>query len=78
MILSDLEVHREQTAGAAKYFGTDSPEVLADHLVRQNRDTGPVPVRNLVPELDDRVATFAGDLARTIRQTLRSQRERKA
>jgi glycosyltransferase involved in cell wall biosynthesis len=78
MILSDLEVHREQTAGAAKYFGTDSPKVLADHLTRQHQDTRPVPVRNLVPELDDRVATFAGDLARTIRQTLRSQRERKA
>lgn len=72
MILSDLEVHREQTAGVAKYFDTDSPQMLADHLMSENQDGKPVPVRNLVPELDDRVATFAGDLARTIRQALHS------
>jgi hypothetical protein len=72
MILSDLDVHREQTAGGAKYFGTDSPGTLADHLSRESQDAKPLSVRILVPELDDRVATFAGDFARTIRQTLHS------
>ena len=32
MILSDLDVHREQTGGAARYFGINDPEMLADHL----------------------------------------------
>jgi glycosyltransferase involved in cell wall biosynthesis len=72
MILSDLDVHREQTAGVAKYFDTDSPETLADHLMSENQDGRPVSVRNLVPELDGRVAAFADDLARTIRQALHS------
>lgn len=67
MILSDLEVHREQTAGTARYFGTDNPGQLADHLVRENQNIRPFSVRNLVPGLDERVATFAGGFARTIR-----------
>ena len=32
MILSDIDVHREQTGGAARYFGIDDPDSLADHL----------------------------------------------
>jgi hypothetical protein len=74
MILSDLEVHREQTAGMAKYFGTDNPETLADHLMKENGDIKPFSVRNLVPELDGRVAAFAGDFAQTIRYALQSRR----
>ncbi len=78
MILSDLEVHREQTSGRAKYFGPDNPNELAAHLAGANQDIGSCSVRNLVPELDERVATFAGDFARTIREALRSRLERKA
>ena len=77
MILSDLEVHREQTSGRAKYFGPDSPNELADHLARANQDIGSFSVRNLVPGLDERVAAFAGDFARTIRDASRSRLERK-
>ncbi len=76
MILSDLEVHREQTSGRAKYFGPDNPHELADHLAKANQDVRPFSVRNLVPELDERVATFAGDFARTIREASRSRLER--
>jgi glycosyltransferase involved in cell wall biosynthesis len=72
MILSDLEVHREQTSGRAKYFGPDNPHELADILARANQDIGSFSVRNLVPELDERVATFAGDFADTIREASRS------
>ena len=39
MILSDLDVHREQTAGTASYFGTDDPAALADHLMRVSQDS---------------------------------------
>ena len=78
MILSDLEVHREQTSGRAKYFGPDNPNELAAHLAAANQDIGSCSVRNLVPELDERVATFAGDFARTIREASRSRLERKA
>ena len=76
MVLSDLEVHREQTAGMAKYFGPDNPVALADHLMRANQDMKPFTVRNLVPEIDQRVATFAGDFAHTIRGASQSWQKR--
>jgi glycosyltransferase involved in cell wall biosynthesis len=77
MILSDLEVHREQTSGRAKYFGPDNPHELADQIAKANQDVRPISVRNLVPELDERVAAFAGDFARTVREASRSWLERK-
>ena len=74
MILSDLDVHREQTAGKARYFGTDNPEVLANHLISTANDPGPHLVRNLVPDLDARVSMFAADFAHTISGALHSWR----
>ena len=65
MILSDLDVHREQTAGMAMYFGTDDPASLADRLIQAAQDAEPF-VRNLVPGLEDRVSMFAADFAHTI------------
>ena len=73
---SDLEVHREQTAGSAKYFGTDDPSALADHLMSAAQDTEPLFVRNLVPDLDERVSMFAADFARTIRNASLSWQSR--
>ncbi|WP_065754494.1 glycosyltransferase family 4 protein [Bradyrhizobium paxllaeri] len=70
MILSDLDVHREQTAGSARYFGTDDPVALADHLMAAILDPEPVSVRNLLPDLDARVSMFAADFAHTIRRAL--------
>lgn len=70
MILSDLDVHREQTAGAACYFGPDDPKTLADHLVRALQDSQASVVRNVVPNQEHRVATFAADFAATIHQAV--------
>ena len=64
MILSDLDVHREQTAGTASYFGTDDPATLADHLMRVSQNSGAPLIRSLVPGHDDRVAAFAADFAK--------------
>jgi glycosyltransferase involved in cell wall biosynthesis len=77
MILSDLDVHREQTAGAARYFGTDDPVTLADHLMRAWQDSEAPVIRNLVPHQDDRVAAFAADFADTVRQAVQFSRQRR-
>ena len=70
MILSDLDVHREQTAGAASYFGTDDPLTLADHLVQASQDSQSSVVRNVVPRQEHRVATFAAEFANTIHRAI--------
>jgi glycosyltransferase involved in cell wall biosynthesis len=70
MILSDLDVHREQTAGTACYFAPDDPETLADHLVRAFQDSQASVVRNVVPHQEHRVATFAADFAATIHRAV--------
>jgi glycosyltransferase involved in cell wall biosynthesis len=72
MILSDLDVHREQTSGTANYFGTDDPATLADHLMRVSRDSGAPLIRSLVPGHDDRVAAFAADFAKTVRHAIQA------
>jgi glycosyltransferase involved in cell wall biosynthesis len=66
MILSDVDVHREQTGGAARYFGVDDPEALADHLSEASQAAGPAVARDLLPNLDERVAAFATDFANVI------------
>ncbi|MHC6154903.1 glycosyltransferase family 4 protein [Bradyrhizobium elkanii] len=71
MILSDLEVHREQTAGAARYFGVDDPVALADHLVEASRQAKGLVVRNVVPQQDGNVSAFAASFAATMRQAVR-------
>ena len=74
MILSDLDVHREQTAGTASYFGTDDPAALADHLMRASQNSGGPLVRSLVSGHDDRVAAFAADFANTVRHAVQVSR----
>ena len=71
MILSNLDVHREQTADAARYFETDDSVTLADHLTRASQDSGGPAVRDLVPQQNDRVSAFAADFADTVRETAR-------
>ena len=73
-ILSDIDVHREQTGGAARYFGVDDPQALATHLGGVWQAAGPQVVRNLLPDLDARVASFAVDFARVIQDAMRSSR----
>ncbi|WP_108513481.1 glycosyltransferase family 4 protein [Bradyrhizobium algeriense] len=76
MILSDLDVHREQAAGSASYFGTDDPATLADHIMRLSQDAGAPSVRSFVPAHDDRVATFADGFVGLIQNALKSSQHR--
>jgi glycosyltransferase involved in cell wall biosynthesis len=69
MILSDIGVHREQTAGTARYFGVDDPAALADHLMRAANEARGLVVRNVVPHQDDSVRAFAASFADAVRQT---------
>ena len=69
MILSDIDVHREQTGGVARYFGADDAEALANHLSNCLQDGKQVIARDLLPDLDDRARAFATSFANMIRQT---------
>jgi glycosyltransferase involved in cell wall biosynthesis len=72
LILSDIAVHREQTGGAARYFGTDDPVALADHLTHAAQHYGHLTVRNVVPDQERRVAAFAADFANTVRRAMQA------
>ncbi|WP_028351358.1 glycosyltransferase family 4 protein [Bradyrhizobium murdochi] len=72
MILSDLDVHREQTNDTASYFGTDDPATLADHLMRVSQDSEASIIRNLVPYQDHRVAAFAADFGNTVQRAMQA------
>jgi glycosyltransferase involved in cell wall biosynthesis len=76
-ILSDIDVHREQTGGTARYFDVDDPQKLAAHLGDVWQVAGPPVVRNLLPDLDARVASFAVDFARVIQDAMRSSRRQR-
>ena len=67
MILSDIDVHREQTGGTARYFGIDDPDSLADHLSDISQAGPPLAARNLLPDIDARVAAFAAEFVRAAR-----------
>jgi glycosyltransferase involved in cell wall biosynthesis len=71
LIVSDIDVHREQTAGAARYFGIDDKEALADHLSEVSRLSQPT-VRALQGNVDGRVAAFAREFAQVVRAVARS------
>jgi glycosyltransferase involved in cell wall biosynthesis len=70
MILSDIAVHREQAGSSARYFGLDDPEALADHLSAASQNSENPVVRNLLPNLDARVAAFAADFALTVARAI--------
>jgi hypothetical protein len=74
MILSDLDVHREQTGGTGRYFGVDDPGGLADHLSEVSQAAEPAVVRDLLPNLDERVAAFALDFVRVIQRAIQLSR----
>ncbi|WGS22861.1 MULTISPECIES: glycosyltransferase family 1 protein [unclassified Bradyrhizobium] len=71
MILSDIEVHREQTRGTARYFGVDDPVALADHLMQVSRNAGELVVRGILADQDEIVSEFATGFAATMRQAVR-------
>jgi glycosyltransferase involved in cell wall biosynthesis len=70
MILSDIAVHREQAGNSARYFGLDDPDTLADQLSAASQNSESSAVRNLLPNLDARVAAFATDFALTVRRAI--------
>ncbi|WP_245473475.1 glycosyltransferase family 4 protein [Bradyrhizobium zhanjiangense] len=70
MILSDIDVHREQTAGGARYFGVDDPAALAEHLMQVSKMNNPPTVRDIVPYQDDSVRAFAASFSDALRRTL--------
>jgi glycosyltransferase involved in cell wall biosynthesis len=74
MILSDIDVHREQTGGTARYFGIDDPEALADHLHDASQAEQPPAPRDLLPNLDQRVDTFVADFAQVMQDAVRLAR----
>jgi glycosyltransferase involved in cell wall biosynthesis len=76
MILSDIGVHREQTTGAALYFGLNDAATLANHLAASAAAFVPFAPRNLMPDVDRRVAQFAADFADTIMWTYERARSR--
>jgi glycosyltransferase involved in cell wall biosynthesis len=70
LILSDIDVHREQTSDTARYFGLDDPETLADQLWEVWQSAQPSEARDLLPNLDQRVAAFANDFVRAVRSAM--------
>ncbi|WP_322868117.1 glycosyltransferase family 1 protein [Bradyrhizobium ottawaense] len=72
MILSDIDVHREQTSGTARYFGIDDPVALADHLMQVSKMNNPPTVRDIVAHQDDNVRAFAASFSDTLRRTFAS------
>lgn len=64
MLLSNLDVHREQTEGRARYFGIHDSEALAGHLSEVAQSADPATIRNLLPNLEERVKAFVADFVR--------------
>lgn len=73
MILSDIDVHREQTEGNARYFGIHDSGALADQMSQVVQTSGPTTVRGLLPNLDQRVEAFVADFVRLTRDVMASR-----
>src|SRR6202042_2081069 len=69
MILSDIDVDREQTGGAARDFGAGDAEALAYLRSDSLHEGKPVVARDLLPDLDERSRAFATGFANMVRQT---------
>ncbi|MDH2344364.1 glycosyltransferase family 1 protein [Bradyrhizobium sp. SSUT77] len=74
MILSDIDVHREQTEGSARYFGIRDSKSLADQMLQVVQTAGPATVRDLLPNLEQRVEAFVADFIQLTRDVMASRR----
>jgi glycosyltransferase involved in cell wall biosynthesis len=72
-ILSNIDVHVEQTNGTALYFGVDDAAALADHMATAWTASGPPIARTLLPSVEPRVAAFAENFVRLIRSARKMQ-----
>ncbi|MDA9389901.1 glycosyltransferase involved in cell wall biosynthesis [Bradyrhizobium sp. USDA 3311] len=72
MVLSDIDVHREQAEQRAHYFDTDDAPGLAAHL--QDFAHPVFVVREMNDQLGERVREFAESFVSTIEQTVRTHR----
>ena len=70
MILSDIDVHREQAEYRARYFGVDDAAALAAHL--QDFERPVFEVRQLSDQSGERVREFAESFVSTIKQAVRA------
>ncbi len=73
MILSDIDVHREQTEEAARYFAVDDAGALADHMSDVMADAGSVAARHLQAGHDERVRAFVTDFIQLARVAAHSK-----
>jgi glycosyltransferase involved in cell wall biosynthesis len=67
MILSDIDIHFEQTNGEARYFGVDDAGALANHLADFWLESRTEIVRNLLPNVEERVKAFAEGFVQLVR-----------
>lgn len=72
MILSNLNVHREQTEEHARYFGIRDSEALADHMSQVAQSADPVAIRDILPHLEERVKAFVLDFTRLTADVMKS------
>jgi len=70
MILSDIDVHREQTEGRARYFGIRDAAALAGQMSELAQTAAPATVRHLSPNLEPRVEAFVADFIRLTRDAM--------
>jgi len=70
MVLSDIDVHREQAEQRANYFGTSDAAALAAHL--QEFGNPAFVVREMNGHLGGRVREFAENFVSTIKQAVRA------
>jgi glycosyltransferase involved in cell wall biosynthesis len=67
VILSDIDVHLEQTGRTGRYFPVNDAACLADHLEAVWNEDGPIVVRDLLPNVEPRVRGFAEGFVRFVR-----------
>lgn len=70
LILSDIDVHREQAGAAARFFGVDDVNALASQLSEVWSGSALTVARDLLPGHEQRVAGFAKDIVNAIERAI--------
>lgn len=74
MILSDIDVHREQTGSEARYFAVDDAAALAEQLATVWVESGSAGARDLLPNVEERVKAFACAFVRLVEMACKPPR----